>query len=60
MSHNSKRVFLTGASGFVASQILADLIEVYTHVHFPASCCIDVLADDIYVVGLPDHGKREI
>jgi nucleoside-diphosphate-sugar epimerase len=28
MSHSEKRVFLTGANGFVASHILADLIEV--------------------------------
>ena len=33
MSNNGERVFLTGASGFVASHILANLIEVYSSDH---------------------------
>src|SRR5258708_2148923 len=30
MSYSDKKVFLTGANGFVASQILSDLIKVFT------------------------------
>jgi hypothetical protein len=59
MAHSDKRVFLTGASGFVASHILADLIKVWFLTRIQLHH-ISPSIDDIYPVGLPDHCKRQI